>query len=44
MREKGLIVRPLGDVVVLMPVPAMGHEVLGRMMDVVVETIGGWEG
>jgi adenosylmethionine-8-amino-7-oxononanoate aminotransferase len=40
MRPKGLIIRPLGDVLVLMPMPGMAHDVLHRMMDVVVETIG----
>ena len=39
MRSKGLIVRPLGDVVVLMPAPAMPHETLTLMLDIVVETI-----
>lgn len=39
MRSRGLIVRPLGDVVVLMPIPATPQEVLHEMMDVVVDTI-----
>ncbi len=39
MRAKGLIIRPLGDVLVLMPAPGMAHDVLGRMLDVVVETV-----
>ena len=39
MRSCGLIVRPLGDVVVLMPIPATPQEVLHEMMDVVVDTI-----
>jgi len=43
MREKGLIVRPLGDVVVLMPIPAMRLSVLESMMDVVVQTIRDWQ-
>lgn len=42
MRDKGAIVRPLGDVLVLMPIPAMSHESLGGLLDVVVETILGW--
>jgi adenosylmethionine-8-amino-7-oxononanoate transaminase len=42
MREQGLIVRPLGDVIVLMPVPAMPHDVLHRMLDIVVGTLRGW--
>ncbi len=39
MRDKGLIIRPLGDVIVLMPVPAMGHDTLHRMLDIVVEAL-----
>ena len=39
MRTKGVIVRPLGDVVVLMPAPGMSHENLARLLEVVVETI-----
>jgi len=39
MRPKGLLIRPLGDVIVLMPIPAMGHDVLETMLDTVVETI-----
>jgi adenosylmethionine-8-amino-7-oxononanoate aminotransferase len=42
MRERGLILRPLGDVVVLNPIPAMPHDVLKQMLDIVVETIAGW--
>jgi adenosylmethionine-8-amino-7-oxononanoate aminotransferase len=38
-RKFGLITRPLGDVVVLMPAPAMDTETLKRMMDAAVETI-----
>jgi len=41
MREKGVIVRPLGDVIVLMPIPAMPCDVLEQMLDVVIETIRG---
>ena len=40
MREHGLILRHLGNVVVLMPISAMDHETLGNMLDVVVQTIG----
>lgn len=43
MREKGLIVRPLGDVIVLMPIPAMGHESLHQMLDIFIETLQSWE-
>ncbi len=39
MRPKGLIVRPLGNVIVLMPIPAMDHTTLGHMLDIVVDTI-----
>ena len=42
MRPKGLLVRPLGDVIVLMPVPAMPHACLHRMLDVVIETVREW--
>jgi len=39
MRRRGLITRPLDDVVVLMPAPAMDAGTLDRMMSAVVETI-----
>ena len=39
MRQRGLILRPLGDVIVLMPIPAMPHDVLGEMLDIVIETV-----
>ena len=39
LRSKGLIIRPLGDVIVLMPIPAMDHETLHRMLDIVVPSI-----
>lgn len=42
MRERGLIVRPLGDVIILMPIPAMPHELLGKMMDIVAQTLHNW--
>ncbi len=38
-RRRGIITRPLGDVVVLMPAPAMDIETLGRLCDGVIETI-----
>jgi adenosylmethionine---8-amino-7-oxononanoate aminotransferase len=44
MRPKGLIIRPLGDVIVLMPIPAMGEESLHRMLDIVIETLAEWRG
>jgi len=40
MRDKGLIIRPLGDVVVLMPICAMPHDTLHEMLDIVVESLG----
>ncbi|MEM1355297.1 MAG: adenosylmethionine--8-amino-7-oxononanoate transaminase [Planctomycetota bacterium] len=33
LRRRGIIIRPLGDVLVLMPIPAMGHDVLGTLLD-----------
>ena len=39
MRDRGVIVRPLGDVVVLMPAPGMDRETLGTLLSVVTETI-----
>jgi adenosylmethionine-8-amino-7-oxononanoate aminotransferase len=38
-RKKGVIIRPLGDVVVLMPAPAMPAELINRLCDVVIESI-----
>ncbi len=43
MRERGLILRPLGDVVVLMPIPAMPHDVLHTMLDIVLDALKEWE-
>ena len=43
MRTQGLILRPLGDVVVLMPPPAMGHDLIERMLGIVIRTIKGWQ-
>ncbi len=43
MRAKGLIIRPLGDVIVLMPAPAMPADVLNRMLDIVIETLTEWQ-
>jgi len=42
MRPKGLIIRPLGDVMILMPIPAMDHATLEEMLDIVVETTLDW--
>jgi len=39
MLPKGLIIRPLGDTLVLMPAPAMDHETLCQMLDTVLGTL-----
>jgi adenosylmethionine-8-amino-7-oxononanoate aminotransferase len=39
-REHGLIIRPIADTVVLMPIPAMPHELLHRMLDVTIDALG----
>ncbi|NLH15069.1 MAG: aminotransferase class III-fold pyridoxal phosphate-dependent enzyme, partial [Phycisphaerae bacterium] len=39
MRPKGAILRPLGDVIVLMPAPGMDKMTLQRLLDIVVDTI-----
>jgi adenosylmethionine-8-amino-7-oxononanoate aminotransferase len=38
-RRRGVILRPLGDVVVLMPAPAMPAELIDRLCDVAIESI-----
>jgi adenosylmethionine-8-amino-7-oxononanoate aminotransferase len=38
-RKRGVIIRPLGDVVVLMPAPAMPAELVDRLCDVAIESI-----
>jgi len=38
-RNRGVILRPLGDVVVLMPAPAMPAELVDRLCDVAIESI-----
>ncbi len=38
-RENDIIIRPLGDVVVLMPAPAMDLDTLDRLLDATVRTI-----
>ncbi len=40
--SQGLIIRPLGNTLVLMPAPAMDHETLNQMLDIVVGTVIGW--
>lgn len=39
LREQGLIVRPLGDTIILNPIPAMSPQTLERMMTIVVQGI-----
>ncbi|MCL4114550.1 UNVERIFIED_CONTAM: hypothetical protein GTU68_061253 [Idotea baltica] len=38
-RKRGVIIRPLGDVVVLMPAPAMPVELVESLCDIVIESI-----
>ena len=38
-RRRGVIIRPLGDVVVLMPAPAMPVERVRHLCNVVIESI-----
>lgn len=38
-RERGVVIRPLGDTVVLMPAPAMPINLAQRLCDVVIESI-----
>jgi len=42
-RSRGLIIRPLGDTIILNPMPGMKDDTLERMMQIVVETIGTFE-
>lgn len=42
MREQGAFVRPLGDVIVLMPAPAMDHVTLRKLLGIAVGTILDW--
>ncbi|XAL98452.1 aminotransferase class III-fold pyridoxal phosphate-dependent enzyme [Phycisphaeraceae bacterium D3-23] len=43
LRTQGLIIRPLGDVLVLMPIPATPHSVLEELLDQVVQTLLDWD-
>ncbi len=43
MRNHGLLIRPLGDTLVLMPAPAMDHDTLNQMLDIVVDTLTAWQ-
>ncbi len=38
-RQRGLMIRPLGNVVILMPAPAMPLETLDRMLDILIAVI-----
>lgn len=38
-RERGILIRPLGDVVVLMPAPGMDVETLETLLEATIETI-----
>lgn len=38
-RQRGVVIRPLGDVVVLMPAPAMPAELVEQLCDVAIESI-----
>ncbi len=38
-RKRGVILRPLGDVVVLMPAPAMPADLIDRLCDVAIDSI-----
>jgi adenosylmethionine-8-amino-7-oxononanoate aminotransferase len=39
MRPKGAMMRPLGDVVVLMPPVAIDIDLLSKLLDIVYDTI-----
>jgi adenosylmethionine-8-amino-7-oxononanoate aminotransferase len=38
-RRRGVILRPLGDVVVLMPAPSMPAELVDRLCDAAIESV-----
>jgi len=38
-RRRGLIIRPLGDVIVLMPAPAMPPELVTQVCDLALESL-----
>lgn len=44
LRERGVIIRPLGNVLVLMPIPATPLEVLGELVDRMVDAVLGSAG
>ena len=39
MRDKGLMMRPLGDVIVVMPPIAIGTNLLKEMLDIIADSI-----
>lgn len=43
LRDEGVLIRPLGDVLVLMPAPAMDHPTLTDLCRKVVRKIEGWK-
>ena len=43
LRDDGIIIRPLGDILVLMPIPAMAHDILEHMLDRIVATLQRWD-
>ena len=42
LRADGILIRPLGDVLVLMPIPATPPDVLAELLDRVVQTLSDW--
>ena len=38
-RDRGVIIRPLEDIIVLMPAPAMDTATLERLLDVTIESV-----
>ena len=42
-RERGLMIRPLGDVVVLNPAPSMDDATAEEMLRIVIETVSGFD-
>lgn len=42
LRDEGVIVRPLGDVLVLMPAPAMPHDLVAELAGKMVKAVEGW--
>lgn len=38
-RAKGLIIRPIADTIIFMPIPAMPHDLLHKMLDITIEML-----